>query len=68
MGREDIEHMDNVIRALPERTRYILYLNRIQGVPQQRIAVELGISTTSVERHMRRALDIIALSRDAGPS
>jgi DNA-directed RNA polymerase specialized sigma24 family protein len=43
-------------------------LNRIQGVPQQRIAVELGISTTSVERHMRRALDIIALSRDAGPS
>ncbi|MFT8731380.1 MAG: sigma-70 family RNA polymerase sigma factor [Acetobacter fabarum] len=68
IGREDIEHMDNVIRALPERTRYILYLNRIQGVPQQRIAVELGISTTSVERHMRRALDIIALSRDAGPS
>ena len=68
IGRENIQHMDDVIKALPERTRYILYLNRIQGVSQQRIAVELGISTTSVERHMRRALDIIAQSRDDGPS
>lgn len=68
IGRENVQHMEDVIRALPERTRDILFLNRIQGVSQQRIAMELGISTTSVERHMRRALDVIAMSRDTGAS
>lgn len=68
MGRETIQHMEGVIRSLPERTQYILYLNRIQGISQQRIAEELGISTTSVERHMRRALDVIAMNRDMEPS
>ncbi|GBR62124.1 RNA polymerase sigma-24 factor [Acetobacter syzygii NRIC 0483] len=68
IGRENIQYMEEVIKALPERTRYILFLNRIQGVSQQRIAAKLGISTTSVERHMRRALDVIAMNRHMDPS
>lgn len=42
--------------ALPEPTRTIFYLNRMDNIPQREIAKRLGVSRTTVEKHMRRAL------------
>jgi RNA polymerase sigma factor (sigma-70 family) len=61
------EHLDHVyatLDALPPRTRQIFSMNRFDGISYRDIAVTLGISTTSVERHMRRALAALAGLRD----
>jgi RNA polymerase sigma-70 factor (ECF subfamily) len=42
--------------ALPEPTRTIFYLNRMENIPQRDVAKRLGVSRTTVEKHMRRAL------------
>lgn len=50
--------------ALPEPTRTIFRLNRFEQVTHREIAVRLGVSTTTVENHIRRALDVLAAARD----
>ncbi len=50
--------------ALPEPTRTIFHLNRFEQVTHREIARRLGVSTTTVENHMRRALDVLAAARD----
>jgi len=50
--------------ALPDPTRTIFRLNRFEGLSQKAIADRLGISTTTVENHIRRALDALAAARD----
>ncbi len=49
---------------LPEPTRRIFRMNRFEGVPQRTIADRLGVSSTSVENHIKRALAILAVARD----
>ena len=51
-------------QALPEPTRTIFRLNRFEGMSQKAIAEHLAISTTTVENHVRRALDALARARD----
>jgi RNA polymerase sigma-70 factor (ECF subfamily) len=51
-------------QALPEPTRTIFRLNRFEGMSQRAIAEQLAISTTTVENHVRRALDALARARD----
>jgi RNA polymerase sigma-70 factor (ECF subfamily) len=51
-------------QALPEPTRTIFRLNRFEGLSQTAIAARQGISTTTVENHVRRALDLLAWARD----
>jgi RNA polymerase sigma factor (sigma-70 family) len=50
--------------ALPEPTRTIFGLNRFERVTHREIARRLGISTTTVENHIRRALEVLASARD----
>lgn len=49
---------------LPEPTRRIFRMNRFEGVPQRTIADRLGLSSTTVENHIKRALAILAAARD----
>lgn len=48
--------MDEVIMALPERTRHIFLLNRIHGRSFAEIASVLQMSERVVARHMARAV------------
>ncbi len=61
---EHLATVETAIAALPPRTRQIFAMNRFEGVPYRRIAARLGISTTAVEKHMKRALDALAGMRD----
>lgn len=58
-ARDHLRYIDDVIRALPERSRHIFLLNRIHGRNYREIACALGISTGAVEKHMMRALKAI---------
>jgi RNA polymerase sigma-70 factor (ECF subfamily) len=49
---------------LPEPTRTIFHLNRFEGATHKMIAEQIGVSTTTVENHIRRALDRLAVARD----
>ena len=48
---------------LPERTRTSFRVNRLQGLNQAGIARRLGVSVTTVENHVRTALQRLAWAR-----
>lgn len=53
--------------GLGEPTRTIFGLNRFGGLSHKAIATKLGISTTTVENHIRKALAVLAAARDGNP-
>lgn len=63
-AREELARIAAALQRLPERTRQVFYLNRFEGIPQREIALQLGVSRTSVEKHMRRALNCVADARE----
>lgn len=46
-----------VLEQLPARSREIFLMSRRQGLKNREIAEQLSISTTAVEKHIKRALD-----------
>lgn len=58
--RERLSRAMEVLQALPERTRIIFVLRRIEGVKYQDIAARFGISVSGVEKHMERAVAQLA--------
>ena len=55
-ARERVESLQRLICELPERTQRIFRLNRIDGLTHAEVARELGISDSSVQKHLARAL------------
>lgn len=65
IGRDMVALLAQAIEAFPEPTRTIFRLNRFQGMPQREIATRQGVSTTIIERHIRRALKALGEIRSA---
>lgn|SRR5690606_35427627 len=63
IAREQLAILQRVLDDLPERSRIIFRRFRIDGEPQRRIAEELGISVSAVEKHLARAYEAIASAR-----
>lgn len=53
---DGLRHVDRVINELPERTRHIFVLNRLHDCTYDEIAFTLGISYSTVERELAKAL------------
>ncbi|MFA9431617.1 sigma-70 family RNA polymerase sigma factor [Egicoccus sp. AB-alg2] len=49
--------LGHLVRDLPERTRRLLYLSYVRGIPQRQIAHEVGLSQKHVSRLLARALE-----------
>lgn len=64
IAREELARVAEAAGQLGEPTRTIFWLNRIQHIPQRDIARELGVSRTTVEKHMRRAMALLSEARD----
>ncbi len=55
-GRQQIQKLKTAIDALPERTRDIFRLHKLEGLTQTQVAARLDISISSVEKHLASAL------------
>ena len=64
-GRQNLANVAGALRALPERTRVIFVLYRLEGMPRRDIADAFGISVSAVEKHIANAMRaIIALKEN----
>ncbi len=55
-GKEELQVATLVLLQLPERTRTVFVLRRLEGWKFQDIAAHLGISVSAVEKHMVKAV------------
>lgn len=55
-AEEALIRVNEGIQDLPVLTRKVFALYRIHGVKQQEIAAQLGVSISTVEKHVRKAL------------
>ncbi|USQ96581.1 RNA polymerase sigma factor [Caulobacter sp. RL271] len=61
IGKQGVEAMLAVLDQLSPRTRHVFLLHRFEEMTYQRIARELGISVSAVEKHMMAALKALFL-------
>ncbi|HVW72610.1 MAG TPA: sigma-70 family RNA polymerase sigma factor [Rhizomicrobium sp.] len=54
--REEIAAVAQLLALLPERTREVLIMRRVEGLSQQETADKLGISIKTVEKHMAQGV------------
>lgn len=55
-GKERLRLVGAALLELPERTRHVFVLRRVEGMRYNDIASQLGISVSTVEKHMQRAV------------
>jgi len=60
MGRERLANATTALLELPERTRVIFVLRRLEGMSYVDIEERLGISVSAIEKHMQRAVAHLA--------
>lgn len=63
-ARESISQVTRTLNGLPDRTRHIFILYRLEGMQRKAIADAFGISVSAVEKHIAAAMR--TLLRDAG--
>lgn len=56
MDYQQVEIVITQLLTLPERTQTIFHLSRFEGLPQTDIATRLGVSLSTVEKHLAQAL------------
>ena len=65
IGLETLEAIGVALLELPERTRRVFVLRRIEGLSAPEIARRLGVSPGAVDKHMLKAVrHILARTRD----
>lgn len=55
-GREDLNAAAAALLSLPERTRTVFVLRRMEGYSYREVAAHLGISVSAVEKHLVKAV------------
>jgi RNA polymerase sigma factor (sigma-70 family) len=56
-ARQELNLLLQELHILPERTQRIFFLNRLDGLSYPEIARDLGVSVSTIEKEMIRALD-----------
>ena len=59
LGKEALKHVLQALADMPQQTREIFVMSRLEKVPQREIAALFGISQSAVEKHMIRATAFI---------
>lgn len=60
IGREMLSRVQAALDELPEKTRRIFLMNRIEGLTHRKIAEDFDMSEEAVYYHIRRALEHLA--------
>ncbi|WP_232495742.1 RNA polymerase sigma factor [Novosphingobium kaempferiae] len=64
LAREKLERATTVLSTMPERTRSIFILCRMEGMRYAEIAKRFGISVSAVQKHMLRAIDTLTQAQE----
>lgn len=64
IARAELARVMRAAAILPEPTKSIFRLHRFDGLKQSDVAARFGVSVTTVEKHVRRALAILRAARD----
>ena len=66
LGRESLGEVSDVLRELPERTRAIFLLFRLEGMKQSELAALYGVSISAVQKHIFKAMTHLTKRLGAG--
>lgn len=64
LAREELERVIAAAKNLTEPTRTIFWLNRIKGMPMGDVARTMGVSRTTADKHLKRAIAQLGDARD----
>lgn len=59
-GRQALKRLIEVMDCLPERCRQVVWLRRVESLPQKEVSAQLGISAKTVEKHLAKGMRLIA--------
>jgi len=70
IGRDNLKRLQAVVAELPTQQRRVFTLRKIYEMPTTQIAAELGLSVSTVETHLAKALRACSerMAREAAPS
>jgi len=60
MGRQQLQKLSLLIQRLPARCRDVVWMRRVEDLPQKVIARRLGIAEATVEKHLVRGIRMLA--------
>lgn len=66
-GRSELSTLEAALASLPERTRTIFILYRLENLAQERIAEAFGISVSAVKKHVARAMAFLMQEMRSAP-
>lgn len=55
-SREELRHLQSAVDALPAKTRYVFLRRRIDGISADRVADELRVGVSTVDKHLAKAM------------
>lgn len=61
-GRQALRRLSEAFDRLPDRCREVVWLRRVEELPQKVVASQLGISEKTVEKHVANGIRSIAAS------
>ena len=59
-GRQTLRQLSDALDQLPERCRTVVWLRRVEDLSQKEVAQRLGISEKTVEKHIAKAMRLLA--------
>jgi len=59
VGRAELEAFERGLDEMPERTRTIFVLYRLENIGQAEIADALGITASAVKKHVAKAMVVL---------
>jgi len=75
-GRQLLHRLADAFDGLPDRCREAVWLRRVEELPQKDVAMRMGISEKTVEKHLAKGMRLLAdrlyggdgAARDAAPA
>jgi len=59
-GRQLLRRLADALDALPDRCRDVVWLRRVEDLPQKDVAHRLGIREKTVEKHLAKGMRLLA--------
>lgn len=59
IGRDELHRLAAAIAGLPGKIREVFILRRVNGLPQREVALRVGLSESTVEKHMSRGIYLL---------